>query len=291
MKHLLYIMVGMIAVSSVAGAQEIRAPYKDLPKTFFQAPNPEDAVWKEISAIAVKLLPQNMTAPGLQVASVGELQTRAIHNGKWLAVWVSWADATRDVNVDTGMATDACAIQFPVGASDKTPPFMGAKGAPVAISHWKAIWQNDVAGKYQDVQDLHPNFWTDMYFFAEGQRPYPVTTSFNSTAARNTLGAVYVNNPIAQLHRKLPVEEAMAEGFGTLTTQPQQDTIGGGSYKDGRWSVVFMRKMSNGDSHDPKLKVGQNTAIAFAVWDGGQKNVGGRKNYAPWVPITLERKP
>lgn len=291
MKHLLCIVVAVVAAVHVAQAQEIRAPYKDLPKPFFQTPNPEDPAWKEIPTTMVTMLPQNITTPGLQTASIGEVETRALHNGKWLAVLVSWADATRNVNVDTDLATDACAIQFPVGAGDKTSPFMGAKGAPVAISHWKAIWQNDIVGKYQDVQDLHPNFWTDMYFFAEGKRPYPVTTSFNSTAARNTLGAVYVNNPIAQLHRKVPVEEAMAEGFGTLTTQPQQDTIGGGSYKDGRWSVVFVRPLSSGDKNDPKMKTGQNTVIAFAVWDGGQKNVGGRKNYAPWVPITLERKP
>ncbi|TAN33462.1 hypothetical protein EPN27_04845, partial [Patescibacteria group bacterium] len=247
--------------------------------------------WKEVPMTTVALLPQNITTPGLQKATIAELETRVVHNGKWMAVLVSWADPTRDVNVDTSMATDACAIQFPVGAGDKTSPFMGAKGAPVAITHWKAIWQNDIVGKYQDVQDLHPNFWTDLYFFAEGKHPYPVTTSFNSTAARNTLGSVYVNNPIAQLHRKLPVEELMAEGFGTLTTQPQQDAIGGGSHKDGRWSVVFVRPMSSRDKNDPKFEVGQNTVIAFAVWDGDKKNVGGRKNYAAWVPLTLERRP
>lgn len=290
MKRALYVMMGLIAVAQAAGAQEIRAPYKDLPKAFFQTPNPDDPAWKEIPASSVKMLPQNMTTPGLQTASVAELQARALHNGKWLAVLVSWEDPTRDMNVDTGLASDACAVQFPVGPAEKTPPFMGGKGAPVAITQWKAIWQNDVVGKYQDVQDLHPNFWTDMYFFAEGKRPYPVTTSFNSTAARNTLGAVYVNNPIAQLQRKFPVEESMAQGFGTYTTQPQQDANGNGSYKDGRWSVVFVRPLSSGDKNDPKMKTGQNTVIAFAIWDGGQKNVGGRKNYAPWVPLTLERQ-
>lgn len=291
MKRILYIMIAIVAAAQTVSAQEIRAPYKGLPKAFFQSPNPEDPVWNEIPLTAVALSPQKMTTPGLATASVGELQARALHNGKWLAVLVSWADPTRDMNVDTGLASDACAIQFPVGAADKTSPFMGAKGAPVVISHWKAIWQNDIVGKYQDVQDLHPNFWTDMYFFAEGKHPYPVTTSFNSTAARNTLGAVYVNNPIAQLQRKIPVEEAMAQGFGTLTTQPQQDALGSGHYKEGRWSVVFVRPLSSGDKDDPEFKPGQNTVIAFAVWDGGQKNVGGRKNYAPWVPLTLERKP
>lgn len=289
MKRIIFIIITM-AVAGVANAQEIHAVYKELPREFFETPKPEDAAWKDVVASPVTLLPQNITTPGLQAASISAVSVKALHNGKWLAVQVSWADKSRDVNVDTRKATDACAIQFPILGGDKTSPFMGAKAAPVAITHWKAIWQNDVVGKYQDVQDLHPNAWMDFYFFGTGKRPYPVATSFNTTAGRNTLGSIYVGNPIAQLQRAVPVEELMAEGFGTLTTQPQQDARGGGVWKDGRWTVVFARPMSTGDKHDPKLSPGQGTVIAFAIWDGGHQDVGGRKNYAPWVPMILEKK-
>lgn len=284
------LMAGMMLGGGWAYAQEIHAPFKNLSSAFFENPNPDDAVWNELSDAKVAMLPQNITTPGIQKVTIADVKVKALHNGKWLAVQLSWSDDKADMNVDTDLASDACAIQFPLLGADKTSPFMGAKEAPVAIMHWKAIWQNDVAGKYQDVTDLHPNTWYDFYFFATGKRPYPVTTSFESTAGRNTLGAVYVKNPIAQLHRTVPVEELMAEGFGTLTTQKDQDSRGNGVWKDGRWVVVFTRPLSSGDSHDPKMTVGKPTAIAFALWDGAKANVGALKNYAPWVQMTLEKK-
>ncbi|PIR21413.1 MAG: hypothetical protein COV45_01310 [Deltaproteobacteria bacterium CG11_big_fil_rev_8_21_14_0_20_47_16] len=294
MKRITYVIMFVTAIlvaPRLLCAQEVRSIYQDLPKSFFENPQPNDSVWKAVPATMVSLLPQNITAPGLQSPSVETANVKSIHNGKWMAVQLSWADASRDVNVDTSKATDACAIQFPIKGGDKTSPFMGATDAPVAITHWKGIWQNDVLGKYQDVPDLHPNVWVGMYLFATGKRPFPVTTSFNTVAARNTLGSIYVNNPIAQLHRAIPVEELMAEGFGTLTTQPHQDARGNGVWDKGTWTVVFARPLSTGDKHDPKLVVGGETVIAFAVWDGGHKDVGGRKNYAPWVPIKLEKIP
>ena len=43
-----------------------------------------------------------------------------------------------------------------------------------------------------------------------------------------------------------PVEQAMAEGFGTLSTQKQQDARARGAYEDGRWTVVITRPLDTG---------------------------------------------
>lgn len=139
---------------------------------------------------------------------------------------------------------------------------MGSKGYPVAILHWKAIWQQDIDNHYQRVKDLYPNTYVETYRFG-------------------IEAAIDSKNPVSQPKRKSPVEELMAEGFGTLTTKPEQKALGSGVYSDGKWSVVFVK---------PLEKKRSQTAIAFALWEGGNQNVGARKNYAPWVPFILEEK-
>ena len=59
---------------------------------------------------------------------------------------------------------------------------MGGRNLPVEILHWKGIWQKDLDEHFQDVQDLHPNYWTDLYWFARGTFPYRVPEAFADTS-------------------------------------------------------------------------------------------------------------
>ena len=80
----------------------------------------------------------------------------------------------------------------------------------------------------------------------------------------------------------------MAEGFGSLTVLPQQRADGKGVWADGRWRVVITRPLADGDAYSPSLKPDDETLAAFAVWDGGSREVGSRKAWANWVQLKLD---
>ncbi|OGQ05846.1 MAG: hypothetical protein A2W61_06615 [Deltaproteobacteria bacterium RIFCSPLOWO2_01_44_7] len=258
-------------LSSLAMAQEIRAPHVVLGNSFFEKLNPNAAEWNQISEQIIQMLPQNITTPSIFKTTVSQLKVKALHNNKWVAARLEWEDKTRDANVSLDHASDACAIQFPLKEMDKTSPFMGGKDFPVEIIHWKAIWQQDIEDHYQTVKDLYPNTYFETYQFG-------------------IQAATQVKNPISEPARKTPVEELVAAGFGTLTHQSVEDSFAWGSWENGKWTVVLAHKMTTRDPNDPVLKAGKNSLIAFAIWEGSSKNVGARKNYAPWIPLVLEAK-
>jgi DMSO reductase family type II enzyme heme b subunit len=79
----------------------------------------------------------------------------------------------------------------------------------------------------------------------------------------------------------------MAEGWGTMTVKPDQHALGMGVYRGGSWHVVITRPMVSDDVSAPTLTPGVKTAAAFAVWEGGHREVGSRKAWAPWVTLVL----
>jgi hypothetical protein len=275
----------------------LEVQYVNVPDNAFPIQDPLAKLWEQAPATKVTLLPQNVTTPNLEAPVVPWLEAKAVHNGSQVAFLLQWPDTTRNANVDVDRFTDAVAIELPLNV-EAPPSFMlGHPGGRVQIIHWKAIWQEDVDKGFQDVRSLHPNFWVDLYFFAEASVPlfaegefprHPAAQSFKTPEALAQLSGAYVRNPVSILDRTVPVEEAMAEGFGTLTSQPKQDVTGRGVWKDGQWHVVMSRPMVTGDTEDAQFSAGQESLIAFAVWDGGQNNVGARKQYAPWIQLVFE---
>jgi DMSO reductase family type II enzyme heme b subunit len=88
-----------------------------------------------------------------------------------------------------------------------------------------------------------------------------------------------------------PVENLVAGGFGTLTFQDSgyQQVFGKGIWKDGKWSVVLKRNLVI-TSGNAKFSSGKLTPISFAVWDGGEAEVDGRKAVSTWYYVSLEAK-
>ena len=101
--------------------------------------------------------------------------------------------------------------------------------------------------------------------------------------------AVDAGNEVSIPHRS-PVEDANARGFGTLKSQPPsgQNVSGKGVWRDGSWSVVFVRELSSKDRDDVKFAVGRATPVAFAVWDGQNRDRNGRKVVSNWHKLILE---
>ncbi len=247
--------------------------------------DPHGPEWASAPAIELPLQPQTMAMPKLEQVSVNTATLQGLTDGRFIAWRVSWADPTADMNVDVDVQCDAVALQFPLGR--RAPFTMGGRGEPVQILHWKALWQKDIDEHFQDVQDLHPNYWADLYWFAGGTAPQRVPDDFGDPRSHTWFVAYQAGNPMADFERKLPVEELAAIGFGTLTPQAESLTTGRGVWSDGSWHVVFVRPAQTSDAMDYQFWAGDRGSVGVAVWDGAGGNVGGRKHWTNWTDFTV----
>ncbi len=249
--------------------------------------DPNDALWGRQMDIIIDVMPQQVAFPTLKEASVKKLAVRALADKQWLGLRLEWDDATIDQMLETDKFTDGVAIEFPLGDATKTNPMMGDSQNPVYLVHWKAAWQRDIDKGRADVQDLHPAYWADPYPFAAGGYPYSLQESFESPNARRYLPGLAAGNPMSKISRQWPVEELHAEGFGSLADHRFQDARAKGAHANGKWRVVLMIPRESSDPANPHLAEKTSTNVAFAVWDGKSKNVGGRKHWAPFTTIVM----
>lgn len=284
-KLLLYLLVS----SFVIGNATAWAQQATLTAPFVESMIPVDprwGGWTDAPAIEVAMGPQAIAKPWNLAPSIKQLTVRAVHNGTWVAFLFTWKDATKDSVMYTDSFRDAVALMIPVGKAAAIT--MGAPNERVLILHWKADWQEDIDRTFQDVAQLYPNAWQDWYPFVAGEPPYDIREWTNTEAQRYLTGWV-LGNPRSQPEKRTSIEEQIAEGFGTLTTNNRQSAIGKGVYANGGWQVVIARPLAVGDPNDPSWGPGKTIPVAFAAWDGGAGEIGARKGVSTWITVTLSR--
>ena len=75
-----------------------------------------------------------------------------------------------------------------------------------------------------------------------------------------------------------------------LWKQKHQNVIGNGVYKNGKWSVVFLRKLKRDEYGDAIFIPGKPTLVNFAVWDGNVNEVNGKKSISlAWLKLSLDK--
>lgn len=242
--------------------------------------NPQATFWKLAPAVTVTMLPQVIAIPALPKASVASLSVKAVHNGRWLAILLEWKDPTKNDRIVPDEFEDQVAVELPVyyKVDDLPSPMMGNSGARVAIWQWRAAFQRDIDKGEPTVRDLYPNTVVDIY-------PDQVLRTID---ARPYMGALGLDNPISH-PKSSPVLDHMAEGLGTITVNPDQNADGKGVWRDGGWRVVIAYPLVDAGEDRVRLSPGAETVIAFAVWDGGNREVGARKARSSWVPFRLAR--
>ena len=278
-RTLVLLVAALLAVTgAVAGLAEAQAPI-----TVAKVPGvgpiiePSATLWKDARPVKVALLPQSVALPHMPDPVVKELTVRAVHNGGWVAFLVEWKDPSVSDRLMVDNFGDQMAIQLPVETSGTPPsPMMGNPGGRVNIMQWRAALQYDIDHGARTIKDLYPNAWTDLY-------PDEV---LGSTDARPYAGALGIENPVSRGVAS-PVLDQMAEGWGSMTVKPDQHAVGKGVWKDGVWRVVIARPMSSDDKNAPRLAPGVRTSVAFAVWEGGHREVGARKGWSPWIPLVI----
>jgi DMSO reductase family type II enzyme heme b subunit len=67
-----------------------------------------------------------------------------------------------------------------------------------------------------------------------------------------------------------------------------QQVKGMGQWKNGRWSVVFSRDKKTTSRWDIKFSNGKPVLLAFALWDGDNKDKNANKMVSFWNILTLK---
>ena len=235
------------------------------------ADDPWSDIWETTTAEVVPLSAQNI-APPFGGGTVSVITARALHDGERLYFLVEWDDEAVDSSVaGSNLFSDAAAVQFPIGGVD-APYTMGGAGLPVNIWQWKAVWQADIESGFETIQDRLDDTYADTY--QNSDDPLFAT-------------AEAAGNIVAQRDRTTPVENLVAEGFGTLTTSDVQDVEGSGVWNGGQWRVLFIREFGPADPELASFGVGEATSVAFAVWNGNAGDRNGQKSIAPFIELKL----
>ncbi len=269
LRFLAFVILLAFLGSLVAQAQALTAKFVNQELT----PDPTAQIWNQAQPVTIALSPQQIAQP-FGGGATKELSVRALHNGRLIAFLLEWADATQDQELaQTDRFSDAVAVQFPVELGATPSPFMGDATNAVNIWQWQAAWQRDIdEGGLADVDRTYP--------------PYASEVPYGIYVGRD------VGNWRSQRDRKTPIENLIAQGFGTLTHQELQHVVGRGVWEKGRWRVVFVRALHTGLMGDASFEAGRKSLVNFAVWDGSSGERGARKSVSlTWHELTLEALP
>ncbi len=220
---------------------------------------PEDPTWNKIPPMTLPLSGQIITRPVWPEPTARALVVRSVHNGKDIAFLLEWQDNTKNDRLTPGTFRDGVAVGLPLGDA---PAFfcMGQLDHYINIWHWKADWQSDIDRRAARAAEKQ-----------EKQR-----------------GEVRRFEVIPR--RVSSVEDLIGGGFSTLTTKEKQGRVQGkATWKDGVWHVVIFRPLSTEEQeNEAKLIPGRMQAIAFAVWNGENKERNGQKAVAPWFQLSID---
>jgi hypothetical protein len=200
----------------------------------------------------------------------------SVNNGEQLAIRLKWEDPTKNAfsELTHDVFRDGAAVQFALGdvtlhTHGHNEPFfgMGNRGKPVNIWHWKSGLEETLEAE-SDMEYSTGGVDMDALIF----------------------GGV-MSNPVFRLNATgdNAVEELNAEGFGTVTPQPteNQNVEGYGEWKDGMWTVVFLRDMPKTGKWDADFTRKEPSLIAFAIWDGLKEDRNGRKVISVWQRLNV----
>jgi Ethylbenzene dehydrogenase len=219
---------------------------------------PDDPAWRTIPTMMLPLSGQVITRPAWPEPSARALAIRSVHNGTDIAFLMEWQDNTKNDRLSPGTFRDGAAIGLPLGDA---PAFfcMGQLDHYINIWHWKADWQSDI----------------DRRAARAGER-------------KGEGGEVRRFEVIPR--RASSVEDLVGGGFSTLTTKVSQGRVQGKAiWKDGVWRVVMRRPLASTDpENEARLEPGRLQAVAFAVWNGENKERNGQKAVAPWFQLSID---
>lgn len=246
----------------------------------------DDPTWSQAAAVSLRMAPlwwRDNADPDLQV--------QALHDGEMLALRISWRDPVLDQHESTTQSfEDGVAVELTAGGPE---PFLGMGGAKEPVEVW--LWSAGRETAKIAVDDVYPRTVVDVYPFHESA---VATPEFGRDGARDesqpaiSLPARAVGNPLAEIGSQTAATSHAGSGPSTLTFRPpaNQRVTAHGQWSEGRWSVVMRRPLAAPTPADgASLAPGGKASIAFAVWDGNQRDRDGKKLVTIWQDLELAK--
>ena len=212
----------------------------------------DDPIWETVSPVSIRLNSLKSNKPRTL-----NVLTQSIRNKYHIAFRLQWDDSSADTaKIVDGKFFDEIALEFPLSSEKivKSPFYgMGERRKPVNLWHWRADY-NQKAVEFKTI-----------------------------IADSNVLRLVNV-------FKESPVEELNSRGFRRLTVQSLEDQqlMGRGKWQNGRWKIIFRRNLFTQSLLDVQFKAGESTTIAFAVWDGANRDKSSRKLVSYWKTLKVE---
>ncbi len=252
---------------------------------------PEDGAWDTLEAVELPLAGQIVASPRFWTPSANSIRIKSFYNEKNIAFLLEWDDRT---NEQGEIYSDAVALQFPTKIPEglKKPYFaMGDSGKSVELLHWKAYEESILAA--QSAEDENIDAETDGGADIEEQEEEhdAAEEDAGAEAAVQETESVVEETVKQEFKGFVKIRELNAKGFRRLSVQPDnsQNSLGRGSWKDGRWQVMITRPLVTGDKKtDIQFENGKLIPYALAVWDGSNSEIKGQKSISSWYYLTLE---
>ncbi|MFO0915229.1 MAG: ethylbenzene dehydrogenase-related protein [Pirellulales bacterium] len=228
---------------------------------------PDDLLWSSVPTSPVQLFPL-WWRDGAPTA----VQVQAMHDGKDLAIRLTWPDATANTRaVSPEEFEDMAAIQLNRGP---TEPFLGMGAPEGQVELW--VWRGgrEATGDERSMMDDYP--FDSQVYHERATPPLP-----------DVITARAVGNPLAV--RDTTGSQLAAKGIGSTTfvPRPSQAVSTEASHQPDGWTVVLRRPLTApGEGLD--LAGTEHCSIAIALWDGAMRDRASQKLITMWSDLRLE---
>ncbi|HVH08760.1 MAG TPA: c-type cytochrome, partial [Gemmatimonadales bacterium] len=215
--------------------------------------SPDDSAWARVERYWFPLVGQVIRKPRWFAPAVAGVWVQAVHDGKTLALRVSWDDRTQ--SPDSAWLGFAGRVLATAGVDDSPPPKAEA-------------WPDQLAVQFP--RHLPAPDAIERPYFLMGSTTDPVYQWRWTSAPRRT---------VAGLARGI-------ERFDTLPEAPAGQAL----YDHGEWRVVFTRALATADTaNEVQLEAGRAIPVAFFAWDGSSGEHDSRMAVSTWYFLALDR--
>ena len=212
-----------------------------------------DPAWDAVEPIFVPLAGQIVVKPRWFNPRVSGLWVQALHDGRELALLVSWTDPSS--SPDSAWTEFAQRVIETMAPGDE-----GAATAPGAPDQLVVQFPTELSDGMERP------------YFLQGDTRRP---AYTWTWQSGVAGAI----------------ESVARGLGTALAQPdeEQHVTTVAEHADGEWKVLFSRSLDSGGADDLVFPVGQAVPMAFQAWDGDNGESGNQGAVSTWYFLYLKQ--
>ncbi len=169
----------------------------------------------------------------------------------------------------------------------------GAQSSGVSTLNVRALYRGRTVALHLEWRDAKPTHDRAIGMFADAAAvQWPVY--YGSRMPLPYVGMGHAGAPVAVWFWRADqsVETLAAEGFGTLTPQPNDGVTARGVWKDGVWRLVFMRMLDTpAGGYSARLDPAAHglVPVAFAVWNGEAGERNGSKRLSAWINLRFDK--